>query len=329
MTNKPISAKDSLCPANQACGAAQTLPAADSAVDRTWKIGVTAVLFFLLFREELLSLLERWRDPQESHGLLIPAFSLYFIYQERHALRRLKSLPSYWGLAVIVLSLLWYVYWFFHGFSYPRQLAMIGVLLGVVLFLGGWQLIRHLWLPVVFLVFALPLPTRLHWEIAMPLRKMAAVVAAVILNGLPGVQVATEGVVIHGTHLVRGASESFSLDVAEACSGMRLLRTFVALGVAMAYLEQRHWSHRLVLLASTVPIAVFCNMLRVFLTGVFHIYLGREISSGTPHMLLGLAMLGVAFGLYGLLAWIMNRLFTEEDREAAGILVPGAKNHAS
>ena len=152
----------------------------------------------------------------------------------------------------------------------------------------------------------------------MPLRKLASVVASAVLNSLPHIDCKHEGVVIHG--LYQSTHKPFSLNVAEACSGMRLLRTFIALGVAMAYLEYRPWLHRLVLLASTIPIAVFCNMLRVLITGVFHVYLGQEMSSGTPHMLLGMAMLLVAFGFYGLLAWIMNRIFVEETEEVSGIL---------
>ena len=159
----------------------------------------------------------------------------------------------------------------------------------------------------------------------MPLRKMASVVASAILNGLPSIDCSHEGVVIHGVHrVIEGGStahKDFSLNVAEACSGMRILRTFIALGVAMAYLEYRPWIHRVVLLASTLPIAVFCNMLRVLITGIFHVYLGHEMSSGTPHMLLGMAMLVVAFGLYGLLAWLMNRLYVEESEQTEGVLV--------
>jgi len=214
---------------------------------------------------------------------------------------------------------LWYMFWLEKGFAYPRQLGMIAMLASVVIFLGGWPVFRIVWLPILFLLFAIPIPARLHWEIAMPLRKLASVVASAILNGLPYITCSHEGVVIHGFYSKAG--ETFSLNVAEACSGMRILRTFIALGVAMAYLEYRPWIHRVVLLASTIPIAVFCNMLRVLITGIIHVYLSHEMSSGTPHMILGMVMLVVAFGLYGLLAWIMNRIYVEESEQTEGVLV--------
>jgi exosortase len=284
-------------------------------VDRLWKIIITGVLFCLLFREELLRLVNRWKDPKESHGLLIPAFSLYFIYQERERLGKVVGKSSFWGLVLMGLSIWGYLFSFFKGFAYPKPLMMIVMLAGIILFQGGWRVLRLVWLPVVFLVFAIPLPARLYYEITFPMRELASLVAAVILNSFSSIQCEATGVVIHGIH----AGEVFNLNVAEACSGMRLLMAFLALGVAMAYLEYRPWIHRLVLLVSTVPIAIFCNMLRVLLTGLIYIYINPDWTKGTPHTVLGMAMLGVAFGLYGLLAWVMNRIYVEESTE--GVLV--------
>lgn len=286
-------------------------------VDRFWKIGITASLYGLLFREELSILCDRWSSARESHGWLIPAFSVYFLYNDRASLSRVKGKASYLGLLVILVSLFGYVYSIFKGFFYPRQVMMITLLGGTVLLLGGWRILRIVWLPVCYLILAMPLPARLYYEITMPMRKLASLAAAAILNILPDVEAAASGVVINGTH----GGELFDLNVAEACSGMRLLLAFVALGVAMAYLERRPTLHRVILLGSTIPIAIFCNMLRVLLAGLTHIYAGYQYATGTLHTVLGMVMLGVAFGLYGLLAWVMNRLYVDED--VGGVLVVG------
>ena len=283
--------------------------------ERLWKFGILGILFCMLFREELLRLVSRWREPQESHGLLIPAFSIYFVYQERKRLSEVAGRSSFWGLVLMGLSLWGYLYSFFKGFAYPKPLMMVSMLLGIVLFQGGWRIVRIVWLPVLFLIFAIPLPTRLYFEITMPMRRWASLAAAVILNTFSDIHCEASGVLIHGVH----GGEPFSLNVAEACSGMRLLMSFLALGVAMAYLEYRPWIHRLVLLVSTIPIAIFCNMLRVLLTGLIYVYLDPELTKGNPHALLGMAMLAVAFGLYGLLAWILNRIYMQEDTE--GVLI--------
>jgi exosortase len=169
------------------------------------------------------------------------------------------------------------------------------------------------WLPVAYLVFAMPLPARMYYTITIPMRKMASVVAAAILNVLPDVTCQAEGVVINGVRNTAAGAEAINLNVAEACSGMRLLMAFLALGVAMAYLEYRPVVHRVVLLCSTIPIAIFCNMLRVLVTGLIYIYIGSQYATGMLHTVLGMVMLGVAFSLYGLLVMLMNQIFIEED----------------
>lgn len=292
-------------------------------IDGLWMIVITGGLYAILFREELLRLVDRWSTATESHGLLIPGFSLYFLYQDRARLRDVVRKPSYVGLIVILASLFFYVYFVYIQMFYPRQVMMITLLGGIILMLGGWRMLLLTWLPVVFLLFAMPLPSRLYYNVSKPMREVASLVAAVILNGLPDINAEAAGVLIHGTR----HSESFSLNVAEACSGMRLLRAFLALGVAMAYLEYRPLAHRLVLLASTIPIAVFCNMLRVLITGLIHIYVGPQYATGMLHTLLGMVMLAVAFGLYGLLAWLMNRIFVEEDE--GDVLVVGQSSEGS
>ena len=287
--------------------------------DRLWKVGIIAILLAILFREELTRLLERWTsDPRESHGFLIPGFSLYFIYQARHQLAQTLGRSSLWGLFFIVVSLTGYFAFFYLGWYYPRQIMMIATLGAVILFLGGGKIIRFAWLPVVFLIFAIPLPARLYFQITMPMREMASEVAAVVLSALPNVDCSALGVVIHGMH----GGEVVNLNVAEACSGMRLLMAFLALGVAMAYLEYRPALHRIILLCSTIPIAMFCNMIRVVITGMIYMYIGPEWAKGDVHALLGLVMLVVAFALYGLLAWIMSNMFVEE--ETAEVLVVNA-----
>jgi exosortase/archaeosortase family protein len=86
---------------------------------------------------------------------------------------------------------------------------------------------------------------------------------------------------------------------------------FFALGVAMAYLHYRPIWQRLVLLTSTIPIAIICNIARVTITGFIYVLVGPQYAQGIYHDLLGMAMLPLAFGLYGFLAWFMSNLLVE------------------
>jgi exosortase len=206
------------------------IPSAVLWIDRFWKCGVILALYVYLFRDEMIRLGRLWMTPRESHGLLIPLFSLYFIYQDRSRLGKIVGRPCAWGLLAMGLAVAGYLVTVFKGFYYPRQLMMLFMIAAIVLFLGGWAVLRRLWLPIGYLLFAMPLPEGIYYNITLPLRQLASTVAAMILNVMPDVSCESAGVVILGAH----HDVPFKLNVAEACSGMRLLMTFVALGVAMA-----------------------------------------------------------------------------------------------
>jgi exosortase/archaeosortase family protein len=96
---------------------------------------------------------------------------------------------------------------------------------------------------------------------------------------------------------------------------------FLALGVAMAYLHYRPIWQRIVLLTSTIPIAILCNIIRVTATGFIYILIHPKYAQGIYHDLLGLAMLPLAFGLYGLLAMFISSLLVEEAAVTEDIVI--------
>jgi exosortase len=277
------------------------------------KIAIVALLFCFLFRNVIYNIVYRWcNDSTWSHGFLIPFFSLYFLYQQRHEILAARPRPNYLGLAFLVFAILVFVLNTISpsGYAYLRRVSMIAALGAIVLFLGGWGLVRYTWLPIGFLVFAVPLPERFYRGVSSPMRQWAATVAAALLNLLDEVQATARGVLIEVVH--RGEPVDPPLNVADACSGMRLLTAFLALGVAMAFLHYRPIWQRVVLLVSTVPIAILCNIVRVTVTGFIYVLIDPEYTQGLYHVGLGLAMLPLAFGLYGFLAWFMSSLFVDE-----------------
>ncbi len=279
------------------------------------KILVIGGLFCFLFYNEIESIVRKWfTDASWSHGFLIPLFSLYFINQHKSEILNLQTKPNYLGLFFLVCGILFYLFNIVSpsGYAYFRSISVIAALGAVVLFLGGWCLIKYTWLPITFLVFAVPLPRRYYVGLTMPMRQWAAKVATVLLNLVNDLEATVSGVVI--SIVYKGRSLDPGLNVAEACSGMRLLMAFVALGVAMAYLHHRPVGHRIVLLVATVPIAIFCNIVRVTVTGFIYVLIHPKYTQGIYHDMLGMAMLPLAFALYGFLAWFMSSLFIEENK---------------
>jgi len=276
------------------------------------RMAIIGGLLYCLFHKEIGGIVHQWlTDSSWSHGFLIPLFSLYFLNQSKREILNVQTKPNYLGLFCLVCVILFYVFNTVSpaGYGYFREISMVGALGAAVLFLGGWPLMRYTWLPITYLLFAVPIPEGYYRLATIPMRQWAATASTVMLNLVPKLEATANGVIINiiynGKHLEPG------LDVAEACSGMRLLMAFLALGVAMAYLHYRPIWQRLVLLASTIPIAILCNIVRVIITGFIYVLWDAEYAQGIYHDLLGMAMLPLAFGLYGLLAWFMSNLWVE------------------
>jgi len=245
-----------------------------------------------------------------SHGPLIPLFSAYLVYQRWDALRGRPVRRTGLGLALLPLGLLLYVLSLSGTipFGYARPLAMMITLLGLIIALCGLPALRHLWLPWLYLFFAIPIPQRLHFAWTNPLRRVAAEVAAAVLNLIPG---------LHGERIGSNLRFEYNgvrsdIGVADACSGMRSTITLCALGVAVAFMTDRPRWQRVVLVLACVPIATFCNFIRVTITCWLHVFVDPKYASGQYHMVLGLAIMALAFGLFMGLGWLLDRLVVEE-----------------
>ena len=280
------------------------------------KAAVISTLIWWIFREEINGIVRQWlTNPSWSHGFLIPLFSLYFLNQSKDEILEIRQPRPSWlvGLPLLLFFLALYpVNVVMLKFMYGKPLIVIAVIGSVVLFLGGWKILKYAWLPVAYLFFAVPLPGRLYFQLTNPMRQLAAQVATVVLNLVPQLEATVQGSTIDVIY--QNVRMEPGLDVADACSGMRLVMAFVALGVAMAYLHWRPIWQRLVLLGSTLPIAILCNIVRVTITGFIYILGNPKYAQGIYHDMLGMLMLPLAFVLYGGLAWLMSNLFVDEDQ---------------
>ena len=274
------------------------------------KILVLAALLFWLYGDHFYRLFRFWRQPDWSHGLLLPFFSLYLVYLKRNELLREDHVGSLWGLSVMLLTTGVYAASIYLKIGYPQPLSILTMIAGIVLLLRGW---RTLWLtafPIAFLFLAIPPPDRLYRQFTQPLQQVAAAISTATLNAFPGV-VEVERAGINMAYFMQGGREG-TFTVAGACSGMRSLMAFVALGLAVAYMTDRPMWHRAALAILVLPIALFCNVLRVIITGGLQMYGHGEFAAGTAHTILGLLMFALGFALYLCVLWVMDHLFVEE-----------------
>jgi exosortase len=272
---------------------------------------ISALLVFIYWEPIRYTLVARWiSDGNWSHGWLIPIFSVYFLYTRRDQVVRAVPNPTLWGVPILLGSLFaFFFYAWWRRFAYPQAITIVPTIIGLVLLMGGWNVFKVVWFPILFLALAVPLPHRTYFELTTPMRILASQASAAILPWLiPGLHTEAQAVVID--YMVPGRPAG-QLNVEEACSGMRLLMAFVTLGIAIAYLGDRPIWQRLVLVVACLPIALFCNIVRVTVTGYLSISGHQDLAQGTAHQLLGLAMLVLALGLFSLLGYVLNHLFVE------------------
>ncbi|HHH76465.1 MAG TPA: exosortase/archaeosortase family protein, partial [Phycisphaerae bacterium] len=204
--------------------------------------GVFILLTYWQYRPILLNCLS---DTNWSHGFVIPLFSLFLLYQRRGEIMTTPRKASYVGLALMIFgigSMLYFKYPL--KFSYGSQLSMLLVLLGLVWYMAGTKVMLLAWLPILYISFAIPFSDMIYNRISVPLQQLAAAVSGDIMTllGVQEMEVSNSNM----TFLTK-SGQIAELTVAEACSGVRSLMAFAALGVAMAYVALHPFWHRLVM----------------------------------------------------------------------------------
>ncbi|HPD30409.1 MAG TPA: exosortase/archaeosortase family protein [Phycisphaerae bacterium] len=282
----------------------------------TLQAAALTTLLAVLFWHVLHRLVLKWLSSEDwSHGFIIPLFSLYYLYIRRDmmpvGLRDRSVLPRLAGAAFLTLAFLLYLKATIARIDYPKNVALVMSIVGTLLMVCGWPLTRWSWFAVAFLMFAMPLPDNVYGQITSPLQRIAARVSAGVLSMVPDMMTEATGTIVEYSYQNRTGT----LDVERACSGMRLLMTMTALGVAMTFVNERALWQRLIMILVCVPIAVFCNIIRVTTTGFFVVFGRQDLAQGTAHTLLGLMMLAVAFSLYGATSYVLNHLFVDHQPE--------------
>jgi len=251
------------------------------------KLAIIVICLLLLYFCILQGLVSDWvRMPDFSHGFLIPIVSLYFVYERRKQYSVLSPSSHWAGLALLLFGVMLYLLGNLAAEFFTMRFSMLVVLGGIILFLLGKEFFKTLLFPLVFLVFMIPIPSVLMDRITFPMQLFASKVAARSLD-LIGIPVLREGNIIQLANT--------SLEVAEACSGIRSLISLLALSVVFAYFSQNTTWKRIVLVLSTFPIAIIANAARVTGTGILAHHYGDQVAQGFFHGFSGWILFVVAF----------------------------------
>jgi len=263
-------------------------------------LALTAVSFAILFWPVLRKLVADWAtDDNYSHGFFIIPLAAYFVWERRRRLQALPLRPSLLGLPIILASIGLLIAGTLGAELFVSRVSIIGVLAGAIVFVLGWQHCLALAFPLAFLLLMVPIPAIIFNQIAFPLQLLASQTGEVVLRTLD-IPVLREGNVM--------ILANTTLEVAEACSGIRSLISLLTLGIVYGYfIDQRTWVRTLFAL-TTIPIAIVSNAFRVAGTGVAAHYYGPEAAEGFFHTFSGwmvfIAAFALLFAVVRLIHWI-------------------------
>jgi exosortase len=252
-------------------------------------LGLVLVGFVLLYWNVLTKLIHDWgNDDNYSHGFLIVPIALYLAWERRDQLRAAPLNPSGFGLVVIAGSILVLLAGILGSELFLTRISIVGTVVGILLFTGGWERLRVLAFPVAFLLLMIPLPAIIFNQIAFPLQLLASQAGEATLRAAE-IPVLREGNIL--------VLANVTLEVAEACSGIRSLISLLTLGIVFGYFtDSRAWV-RILIAASTVPVAIIANAARVAGTGIAAHRFGSAAADGFFHEFSGWVVFAVAFVL--------------------------------
>ena len=272
-------------------------------------LAAVAAALLAAFFPSLRALELVWHDPNFSHGYFVVPIALAIAWSRRDGLDAARLDPRWWGILPL-LGLAGVRVWLYaKNEQYIEQATFPLFVAASALAVGGAHLVRVFWPAMVFLFFMMPLPPSINNVLAAPLQHVATLGSVALLQAA-GMPVLNEGNVI-----IVGAER---LEVARACNGLSMLLSFVTLIAAMVLLVRRPVFEQAILLASTVPIALIANILRIAATAWCYQRFGHEAGERIAHDWAGYLMMPTALGLVLLELKLLSWLVIVEAPRAAG-----------
>jgi len=283
--------------------------------------GGLVVAFLWSYWPVLKELSKEWqRSDEYSAGLLVPFLAAYVLWSRRRDLVSVSLRPVlFWGAAVFVLAQAMRFVGLFWMYGSAERLSIILSVTALILLLFGWGVLRRVATILLFLCLMLPWPHRVQAQISLPLQGWATDSAVFCLE-LAGYDVVRDGNVI-------GIGQT-NVAVAEACNGLRMVTAFLVISALVVLLAQRTWWEKLIILLSSLPIALFCNTLRLAITAVFFTILKGDNVEKLFHDFGGYAMMPLALALVVGEFWLLGRLVTPQAEVKPAVIARRRTQHA-
>ena len=266
------------------------------------QISTVTVAFLILFSHTLLKLVQDWAiDDNFSHGFLIPFITGFLIWQKRDQLKSEKLKASNWGLLIIAMGMLLHIAGTAGAEMFTMRMAIVVTLTGLCFFyyFFGSKITISVIVPLAYLMFMIPIPAIIWNKIAFPLQLFAAKLSAQFIQFID-IPVLRQGNILQ--------LPNTTLEVVDACSGLRSLTSLLALSAAFAYMVPLNNLGKWLLFGSAIPIAIIVNIVRLTVTAVLARYIGPETAQGFLHELSGMVIFIAALVFLYLFFLVLKKL---------------------
>lgn len=277
----------------------------------------------ILYRGVLSKLVRDWSANDDySHGFLVVPLALYFAWRRREHLARMRPSPSALGVLLVVAGLGMLGAGVLGAELFLQRVSLLLVIAGTIAFVRGWSHLRALAFPVLFLLLMIPIPAIVFNQAAFPLQLLASQAGELTLRAA-GIPVLREGNVI--------TLSTTTLQVAEACSGIRSLISLLTLSIVLGYFTLQRPVSRALLAVASIPVAIAANAARVAGTGLTAHFMGPGAAEGFFHTFSGWLVFLLAFLLLSAVRAAIVRVWPEPaapaetgERRGAAPVVPGS-----
>jgi len=270
-----------------AAGAATQAATPQPALKLRWPLLMSVLTAVILFFPVITKLVSQWySDSDYSHGFVVPIFSAWVVWRKRDQLAKVARRPSNRGALIVLLSLGLLFLGSLGAELFLTRIGLLGVIIGLILFLHGYEMLRALAFPVAFLLLMIPFPAVIYNQIVFPLQLLASHFAGACLRTTHVIPVLQEGNLL--------ILPNYTLEIVEACSGIRSLMSLLALAIAYGYMAEPRVLMRWIVAIAMIPIAVISNGFRVVGTAFVTYTWGPKAGEGFLHTFAGLTIFLIA-----------------------------------
>ncbi len=254
-------------------------------------LGLTAALAWSYW-PGLVKLFEDWQANQDySSGQLVPLIALFFVWRKRGRLQEIGIHPWWPGLIVLIAAQGLHIFGELFLFGSLVRYSLVITVIGLTLAILGKKVAYELRWVLVFLFLMAPLPNRIHRPVSRELQGQAITGTVAVLN-LMAIKTVRYG------NVLQLVDEGSQIGVVEACSGLRMLVAFFVVSSTILFLVNAASWVKVILLLSSIPIAVLCNMVRLATTTIVYSYANSLVAEGAFHDFAGVAMMPLAVLLF-------------------------------